>query len=448
MKKIRSSYRTWRFRATWPCRLAAAVLVLGVPAGIWPQALVPQDAAAEPRELPVGVRINSVSAWVGRNYLLAPNAAGTPIQSYTLGYGGGVDAGLYLAGRTSRASLDYSLGYNGTPTYAELNGFDHNLSFSWTRSLRRTFSLSVKGTAESITVAGFLFQPVVNSAPDLSNAGALAGSLASVGTAGATQTILYPGRRQTATAAATLSHSASRRLSWQLGMHAQRLLPSSSSDPSTQQKTGYPGATTDGVDLSLSYSLSRRTSVGAEASYFRTVSQLGGMQAGAGGFSMTRVLSRRWFGSAQVGYGLGDYSTAASKTSVLRPDFTGRATLGTSIDAHMLTVSAGQRLGDSYGFGAQRTTDASLAWTWHPRQQKWSFQATGAYEWLTGLEASKIQSAVFRGFLTRRLTGTLSCAVEGGYMWGLSNSGSLNLGQQNQNGLRLSLVWRPGGTLW
>jgi len=378
---------------------------------------------------------------------LVPNTAGGPLESFMLGYGGGVDAGLYLPGKTTRASLNYNLGYNGNSTYSELNGFDHSLFFSLTRSLTRKLSFSLTGAGESTTVSGFLFQQVAGSTPDLSNAGALAGSLAPAGTAGATQTILYPGRRQTATVATTLSYSPSTRLSWHMSLHGQRLLPSHSSGPNAQQTLGYPGETDTGASLSLAYTLSRRTSFGAEAGYYRSMSQLGRTQSGSGGLSLTRVLSRRWFGSATVGYGLGDFFIAASQTTVRRPDFQGSATLGTTFDAHTLSLSTAQRIGDSYGLGAQRTMEGNLSWIWHPRRQKWSFQATAAYERLTGGQVDKIQSAVFRGALTRRLTARLSCTGEGGYTWGIVQASS-SLGRQTQNGARFSIVWRPAGTLW
>jgi hypothetical protein len=441
MKMICRSYRVRRFR--WACRLAPVLLLVALPAGMWPQGMLP-GTSDEPRAMPSGLNLNSVSAWVGRDYLLVPNGAGQPLESYMLGYGGGVDAGWYLPGRTTRASVNYSLGYNGNSTYSELNGFDHRLSFSWTRILTRSLSLSLTGAGESSTVAGFLFQQVTSSTPNLSDVGALSNSLTPAGTAGATQTILYPGRRQTAGATATISYSPSRRFTWHASVHGQRLLPSTSYDSSAQGTLGYLGETDGGADLSLSYSLSRRTRFGAELGYFRTASRLGTTQAGSGGLTVTRVLSRRWFGSAMAGYGLGDYFVAASNTTTRRPDFTGRATLGTSFDAHTISLSAAQRIGDSYGFGAQHTMEGNLAWTWHSRRQKWSFQATAAYERLTGLQVDKIQSAVFRAAVTRRLTGKLSCTGEGGYTWGISLA-SASLGRQTQNGARFSIVWHPAG---
>jgi hypothetical protein len=436
-----------RVRRRWGRRLAVA-LVSALPTAMFPQSAVPQDNPAEARGLPSGFRLNSVSAWVGRNYLLVENAAGAPAESYLLGYGGGFDAGLYLPGKTGRASLDYSLNYNGNTSYGELNGFDHRLFLSWTKTLNRSFSLSVTGTGESTTVQGFLFQQPASAAPDLSNAGALAGSLAPSGAAGATQTILYPARRQTATVGATLTYAASARSSWNVNLYGQRLLPSNSYNSITQQRSGYPGETDGGASLGFSYSVSRRTSVGAELGYFRGVSPLGTTQALSGGFSLTRVLSRRWFTSVLAGYGIGDYFIAASQTTVHRPDFTGRATLGTTLDAHTIYLSAAQRIGDSYGFGAQRTLDGSLAWIWHPKRRQWAFQASAGYERLTGIQVEKLQSAVFHGSLTRRLAATLSCTAEGGYTWGIGQSPAYSLGRQTQNGIRISLVWRPAGTLW
>jgi hypothetical protein len=430
--------------------LTPLALFLVLPAAMWPQGM-PQDVAqdlAGARELPSGFRVNSVSGWVGRNYLLVQNAAGTPAESYLLGYGGGFDAGFYLPGKTNRASIDYSLGYNGNTTYSQLSGLDHVLSLSWTKTLTRSFSLSVTGTGESTTVQGFLFQQPVSTAPDLSNAGTLAGSLAATVAAGRTQTILYPGRRQTATAAVTLSYASSVRSSWHVSLNGQRLLPSNSNNSGAQQNIGYPGETNGGVNLAYSYSLSRRTSFGVELGYFRGISALARTQTLSSGFSLTRVLSRRWFSSATAGYGYGDYFVPATKTTVRRPDFTGRATLGATFDSHTLSLSAAELIGDSYGFGAQHTLDGELAWMWHPKRQKWAFQASAAYERLTGLQVDKLQSTMFRGVLTRRLTAKLSCAAEGTYMWGLGQATGANFGRQTQNGARFSLVWRPSGTLW
>lgn len=445
MKTICGSHRAGLFRVAGAYRLVPVVLLLGSPAVMWSQDLL-SDTPAEPRGLPSGLRVNSVSAWVGRNYLLLPNATGEPSKSDTLAYGAGVDAGLYLPGKTTQASIDYNLNYNGYENYGDLNGFDHYLFLSWKRHLTPSLSLALSGTAESLTVAGYLFQSVAGSTLDLSNAGLLAGSLTPTPAAGATQTILYPGRRKTALGTATLSYAASPRVSWQVSMYGQRLLPTASSPTSGQTAVGYPGATDAGADLSFTYAKSRRTSFGAEVGYYRAVSQSGRTQSGSAGFSVTRVLSKRWFGSALVGYGLGDYSAAGSGTTTLRPDFQGRATLGTSFDAHSLSVSVAQRIGDSYGFGAQRTMEANLSWTWHPKGRKWTFLTNGAYERLTGMQVNKIQSAFIRAALTRQLTTTLSCMAEGVYTWGLQSSSSL--GQQSQEGFRFSLVWRPAGTLW
>jgi hypothetical protein len=430
--------------------LAAVAVFLMFPAATWPQDATQDtpDTPVEARGLPSGLRVNSVSAWVGRSYLPVPIGSGTLLDNYTLGYGGGLDAGLFLPGRTGRASLDYRLGYNGNLPYGELNGFDHSLFFSWRRILTRTLSLYLTGTAETVTVAGYLFQPFVSSPADLSSTGTLSGSLTQVTTPGATQTILYPGRRQTATMAATVSYAVSGRFNWHVSMRGQRLLPSNSHDSGAQEGVGYPGETEGGAGLGLTYSLSRRTSFGADINYSRTMSPLGKTQAASGGLTVTRVLSRRWFGSATAGYGLGNYFVAISHTNVSHPDFTGRAVLATSFDGHTLSLAAAQRIGDSYGFGAHHTMDGSLAWIWHPKQQKWSFQAAGSYERLNGGQVDKIQSAVFRGTVARRLTRTLSCTVEGGYAWGVSNKPATSLEQRTQQGARLSLVWRPAGTLW
>jgi hypothetical protein len=432
-------------------RLLPLALLLTLPASLWPQDK-PQDeqseaAAAEPRGLPSGFRINSISSWVGRNYLVVPNAGGTASESYLLGYGGGLDAGLYLPEKTGRVSLVYNLGYNGNSTYTQLNGSDHRLSFSWTRNLTRTLSISLTGAGESVTVQGFLFEPATGTTPDRSRINALAGSLVPTGAAGATSSILYPGRRQTATMAAMLSSSASRRFTWHITVTGDRLLPTSSYDSRTRTRLGYSGETDGGANLTIFYALSRRTSFGGNFAYFRTMSPLGTTQAELGGLMVTRVLSRRWFGSATAGYGFGDYFLRAIQTSFRRPDFTGNVALGTTLNSHTLSMSVSQRLSDSYGLGAQRSREANLGWGWLPKRTKWGFRVTAGYERLTGMQVGEIQSAVFRGILTRRLTAKLSYTAEGGYTWGIAQA-SASLGRQTQNGARFSLVWRPSGTMW
>ena len=428
-------------------RWAPVVLLLGMPASLWPQETpqeTPQGTSVEPPRLPSGLRLNSVSSWVERNDLVVPNSAGQTSTPQMLWFGGGVDAGWYLPGKTTQASFDYSLAYNGNATYESLSGFDHNLVFSWNTKLTRRISLSVAGTGTSTTVNGFLFRSVANSAPDLSDAGTLAGSLTPAGTAGATNTLLFPARRQTAMVATTLTYSASRRVTWHVRTHGQRLLPSRPGDTSGQQTLGYGGETDTGANVALSYTLSRRTVLGADADYFRTFSPLGRTQVGSGGFTLTRVLSRWWFGSAQAGYGLGNYALEGSRTTIRRPDFRGSGTLGYSFNTHALSLSVERRIGDSYGFGAARTQQANLIWTWSPKHHKWGIEATGSYERLTGNLVNEIQSAIFRASLTRRLTNTLSCAAEGVYTWGIGQAAS-SLGRQNQDVARLSVVWRPAG---
>src|SRR5215467_914950 len=163
MRMFSSWYRVPR---RWASRLPVALFLI-LPVSTWAQAVLPQDTAAGSRGLPSGLRLTSVSAWVGRDSLQVQNAAATPLERYLLGYGGGFDAGLYLPGRTSRASIDYSLSYNGNTSYEALNGFDHRLFFSWTNILTRSLSVSVSGVADSTTVQGFLFQQPATSAPDL-----------------------------------------------------------------------------------------------------------------------------------------------------------------------------------------------------------------------------------------------------------------------------------------
>jgi hypothetical protein len=232
-----------------------------------------------------------------------------------------------------------------------------------------------------------------------------------------------------------------------VNVHGQRLLPTKIGAAGAQQGSGYPGETDEGVVASLAYSVSRRTSVGVETGYFRTVSPNGKTQAGSAGFSVSRVFSRRWYGNAVVGYGMGDFVLPSTKATFLRTDFQGRATLGATFAAQSLSLSAVRQIGDSYGLGAQSTSLANLVWTWHPKRQRWGLQSMAGFDQLSGLQAGKIETAMFQAAITRRLTDQFSCAAEGVYTWGLQ-AGATSLPRRSQNSMRLSIVWHPAGGLW
>jgi hypothetical protein len=375
----------------------------------------------------------------------------TQFRTAMLGYGGGMDAGWYWHGRTSHASINYVLGYNGNATYEALNGFDHDISLSWNKSVSRRLSYSLIGMAQSTTVSGFLFQKVSNpaagSSADPANAGSTAGAAPPVQVPGATNTILSPARRNTAMLAATLSYAASPRLSWNVTLHGQRLLPSSDNVQGGQATMRYRGGTDGSANVSVSYALSRRTSVGSEMTYSRTFSTLSTIQVGSAAVAVSRTLSRAWFSSAAIGYGLGAYSLKGTGASVRRYDLTGRGTIGASFESSTLTASVAERMGDSYGFGAARTWNAEIAGNWHPKRGHWSFQSSAGYERMTGLLVNVMQAAIFRAGITRKLSANVSCGVDGGYAWG-NAQGSASLGQHSQDGFRLSLIWHPAVTFW
>jgi hypothetical protein len=431
--------------------LKLALFALALPAGAFAQLSFLQPFA-DPSPATNGPAINSVSTYTGVYALGHPSnlvgeAATTSSAGMMVVGGAAVDLGWYATGRQSQAFVDYSLAYNGNAEFSRLGGFDNSLVFGAQTKLSPRVTLVVDGQAESITFAGFLYEPssslsLAEQAGTISQlAGSPAETLAGTGaTISPLSLTLYGARRRDAFGAVRLIFASSRRTTWTLGTRFERDLPSAVEE-GVAGSIAYPGISAAAAALGFAYSLSPRSRLEGQFSSSRSFWMGRGVQAEEGRIGIGRELSPHWF--ARIGGGYGGMTEFPSSLKVpFGGTFVGAAGVGAKLENNTLAVSASRSVSDAYGLGASDTTNAQLGWTWARPGSAWTLAGTVAYQRLEGTLFGLIQGWFGQVSVTRRINRQLTLLAQGTYATDAGVAGG-DFASLMRRGVRVSLTWRP-----
>jgi hypothetical protein len=301
---------------------------------------------------------------------------------------------------------------------------------------------------ESSLYAGFLFGPsqsltLVGQSSSLDQlSGGLAGDTVSAGVAGSPLSLtLFGSRRQDASVGAGLTFVQSPRLAWHVSTRVLRDFPTDLPDSAFAGNVVYPGVTKGQVGGGLTYSLSRRTQIGFDASYGRSYSSYEAIHIATAGASIDHVLTPHWFAHLGAGYGALVELHHVSDVPIRR-EYTGSAGIGTKVRTHTFLMTARRGIADSYGLGAGNTTGGEMAWNWHRPNGAWTLQGSVVYERLAGRNVRLIQGWLYQVAIVRQITPHLNFAAQGVYA---SDSGQAGGGFANlmRRGVRLSINWMP-----
>ena len=451
-------------------KMAQVVWLLVIPGSLWGQTQALSDVNPV-GTLQRGVHLQGVSITSGYFMSGAPIGFEIPTQSPFLQsptISGGITATFGGAQTEEKSSFtwSYSPSYfymaRSASNYSNSGSLSHRLGVSWNRKMGRSWSVSASLNGFIANMEQLYFTPSLLSSiasmpmtfDDLA-AGMLAGrftdaQLAALLTgaplqASPQQGYPYGNRLMNVAANVGLSWTPSERTSVSVsftGNRMQRLNGAGAVGSTSSSSAGFlPQATTGGVALSWSYSLSPRTQFSATAMASRSFSQL---QQGYGtttSVSLGRTMSRRWLVQGRGGAGkliyLKQLYTAPQPVQFV---FGGNIAFKTA--AHTFMVSYDRSLGDGYGLGSASTSTAMGAWSWRLPGNGWALSANGGFQQLSNATFQNTRSWRAGVGVSRAWGAHFSSSFQYVYFQ-LPVNISVNGQDQTENGLSASLMWSP-----
>lgn len=396
------------------------------------------------RGLPSGLQLNDVTMFIGGLDYQVPVGtngvvASTPLRDYT----GGItaDVGWYVPGERNQFFVTYGGTYNANVQYSSLNAYNQQAALSWRSKLGRRLILTINGTAQSATVAGFFFEganPVASAPTPLANdplAGAVAGQLAPVLTSSPLTLVLYGNRYRAASGGVSLAYLQSPRLQWTFSAQEARALP-------TTAQTSVTGLQIAGVSntegmAGLSYSVSPRTTVSIDASYLQMDTRSYPLRTEMAIAGIRRILTQRLFVHAEGGSGS---VTQYGENRLAYHAVAGITT--TTVGGHTFSLDGRYDDFDLIGLGAAHTSAANLGWYRNRPGSGWTFGLSGGYQRLQGDGVQLLQGWFGGASLTRQLSTHTKIALQAAYA---TNSGHAQEGFANltETNVRLAFIWSP-----
>jgi hypothetical protein len=394
--------------------------------------------------MPQGVHVNSFSTYAGA---FPPISSESNPRSGTLSWlargGASADVGWSSHSERTEASLDYLFSYNRTQGYSYLNGFDHALSFFVRHNATRRLSFSVDAAGSSMSASNLLFGSS-NPGSDV-GATALPEDTLSGNASSSSGIVLSAARYRNGSVGMGFKFSKSPRFFWQGEARVSHYGPEGGYHPGLGAASAYPVVTYGVAYYGFSYSLSRRSSIGASLVYTRSQSSLDSYKLPVGTVSLQRRLGLKSFLNVSIGYGR-LIPLESVRTSMNRSPTNGynaSGTAGMQLRSHTLAVTGFRRMADQYGLGAGSTIGAEMGWGWKTRNDVWGAGSSLSYAFFQG-DPSPLKAWTHRSSLRRSFTRQFSCVFEAAFTHetGPLSGNYLDLGR---NGVRLSFVWSPGG---
>jgi hypothetical protein len=297
------AYRPWRDIA----HLLALLLLYPATGMLWSQESTDQALTQS------GLHVESLSGYAVYYSSGLPEGSVQPtgVQLPSdLGLGGSALLEWTHTGEKSQVLLTYTPSYTGRLRFAAWNALNHSLSFNASRHFGKwKFGFAARGDLSNLSE--FLFSPTV-----FASVAAVPGTFSDLAAAVLTGTftnaqfaslltgapvvesparnLLFGERMFTSAMKTSLSYAPSPRLSVTLGASADRTQHLSDNQSGAQQNSYLlPMTTSAGADLSVSYSRSPRTQLGASVSSVRVISTIQDVYATTAKASLGRTMGRR-----------------------------------------------------------------------------------------------------------------------------------------------------------
>jgi len=425
---------------------------------LWAQEEVP---VAQPR---AGFQVTNVSAYAGYYSSGLPTNGGAPLTgvsnaAYDVNGGGSVEFDWMKFTDRSTVAFSYTPSYTEDMRYSSLSGLNQKLSLNVSRKLapRWTYQFTLAGIYSNLPQTFFAPTNLTNLAAvpatftDLADA-LLNGKFAANPLLGVALTnaplpvsplnsLIYGVRTLTTSGGTSLSYSFSPRLSLTFNGNASR-----NQQMSTNLAAGgaylIPDTTLVGASVSLSYSLSPVTQIGASVTSVRTVSAFVDSYTTTSVATLGRSFRQRWI--MQVHGGVG-------KTNLVRQTGLGvavptepRPVFGGSLAYKTLSStflgSYDRTTVDNYGLGASTTSTSTGTWHWRRPSSLWWLDSSFTWQQLSGNAQANTSGWQVTGSLSRALGRHTILVSEYAYM---NYSGGVYPAAYHfsENAVRLMVTW-------
>jgi hypothetical protein len=424
-----------------PRRIISGLFILAV-AGTAQQPATPPTAqnVEPPRRLPSGIRLDDLSIYSEGDFLRSPRTELPGPQQLWLFTSGASGVVSVRFGRRTEFSSVYRGGYSYNQRYSTLNGANHSISVELRTDPARHTVFAIGATGESGLVSDALFDPsyTLSVARQSQTVDQLARGLSANNPAAvidsAVEVALSGGRRRSGEAHASISHAYSPRVSSQATVSVVREIHTYSREQQATQ--GYPNVTMGMADFTLTYLLSRRTSLAGSAGYARSYARQYRSEWESSSLGLHRELGRRSFGTLQGGY----VRIADRQASGFgRSSYTLGGSYGTTTGRHTVAWTFRRSGGDIHGIGSQATVGVDGAWSWFSPTSAWRLGSSVGYERVNGATLGLLQAWLSQATVARRLSAHFELNMTAIYVDHFSG----NLERLTRAGLRISLVWRP-----
>ena len=399
------------------------------------------DLPPAPQRLPVGIRLNQVSAYTGNDWLRILDASSPALEPLWLMTAGAAADLVVEFGQHARFSAGYHAGYSYNQKFPALRGVDQAVSLDFrTDPARRTvFTMSAAGATG--TIADALFDPryALRVAQQATSIGDVASGLAANSPSALLDSPIElafsGGRRRSGAAQIGVTHRHSRRVTSFAHMGAAREIHSYRGEQ--QAIVQYPNVTIATADAGVGYELSSRTRITGLAAYTRSYSRLYRADWQSAGLAVDRLIGRASFASVQAGYAR---LAGADAQGSGRSSYTLAATVGTMKGFHTVAATVRRGVADLHGLNGETNIGCEGVWSWAPHATAWSLGGSLGYERIHGSGIGNVQAWIGQATVARRLAPHFELAFGGTY---LTDSGRDFVGL-TRRGLRISLVWTPG----
>lgn len=426
-------------------------------------------AAQEPEENPAPLprasfEISQISMFGDYYSSGLPNAAfqaGAAKLPWDTGGGGSVQFLWRKFTERTTFFLSYTPSYLADWRYTSLDALNHSFTLNVSRKITPLLTLGFSAAADLSSYAESLFLPTAASniaaAPaDFQNlaAGLLSGNFANNPLLGVLLTnaplvqspansLVYGEKVLTASAKTSLSYAISPLLSIDITASGTRTQNISASQPGGGANAYLvPTAMSESAGLTLSYSASPVTQIGASLTESHSSSALFDGYTSIAQATFGRTIGQAWILQAHGGFSVTDSLGRVRAPAQVTPAPTGGGSLAYKAGAHTLLGSFDRATAETYGLGASTTSAANATWHWRPPSNAWWLEAGISWQQFSGGALSTI-SGWRSSFSWNRMAGTHT-VLQTQYVYANYSSGPpASRYRSSQNAVRVTVTWMP-----
>ena len=365
---------------------------------------------------------------------------------------------LHVAPRSS-FNLTYTPSYYRRLDSLHQQSFTENLSMSVHHGLGAKWDWQASLNGDDSDITSFLFSPAPatlvsanqSSFEDLSAASLggqvsnpqLSGILNTPASAGPARFLVYGSRLVSATATTGLTYNKSDRLTFNFDVgasHFERF------DGQGGPGVVNPRTWSERAAARMSYALSPRTYLTADADTSHTFSQYSNTYLARGILGVGRILSPRWFVDVHGGgSGVFQGSGSSSIAVINRRSYNVSGNLGFRTTSQTLMGNYGRSIFNPYGLGPQVTETYSGSWYWRRTGSPWAAYANGTRQRFLGSNPLLGNLSGWNGAagVSRELSRQFSLTASYGYFENSALQADQSLIKLSRYAARLTLVWAP-----